>query len=60
MSAINKDQCLKISKQLYEKRSLKNSLHFNIINLFSQGSGGILTLRFEDYDNKEDQNLFIN
>ena len=57
VSAINKDQYLEASKLLYEQEQFDDALLINIMWSFASRPSEILTLRFEDFENKDNQNL---
>ena len=55
VSAINKNQYLKAANLLYEKGEYEDSLFINIMWCFASRPSEIFTLRFEDFEDKDDQ-----
>ena len=55
ISAINKNQYLKAANLLYEKGEFEDSLLINIMWCFASRPSEMLTLRFEDFEDKDDQ-----
>ena len=55
VSAINKNQYLKAANLQYEKREYEDSLLINIMWCFASRPSEMLTLRFEDFEDKGDQ-----
>ena len=55
VSAINKDQYLEASKLLYEQEQFDDALLINIMWSFASRPSEILTLRFEDFEDKDNQ-----
>ena len=53
--AINKNQYLKAASLLYEKGEFENSLLINIMWCFASRPNEMLILRFEDFEDKDDQ-----
>ena len=55
VSAINKNQYLKAANLQYEKGEYEDSLLINIMWCFASRPSEMLTLRFEDFEDKDDQ-----
>ena len=55
VSAINKDQYFEASKLLYEQEQFDDALLINIMWSFASRPSEILTLRFEDFEDKDNQ-----
>ena len=55
VSATNKNQYLKAANLFYEKEKFEDSLLINIMWCFVSRSSEMLTLKFEDFEDKEDQ-----
>ena len=55
ISAINKDQYLEASKLLCERKQFDDALLINIMWSFASRPSEILTLRFEDFEDKDNQ-----
>ena len=55
VSAISKDQYLEASKLLYEQEQFDDALLINIMWSFASRPSEILTLRFEDFEDKDNQ-----
>ena len=55
MSAINKNQYLEAANLLYEKGEFEDSLLINIMWCFASRPSEMLTLRFEDFEDKDGQ-----
>ena len=55
ISAINKNQYLKAANLIYEKGEFEDSLLINIIWCFASRPREMLTLIFEDFEDKDDQ-----
>ena len=55
VSAINKNQYLEAANLLYEKGEYEDSLLINIMWCFASRPSEMLTLRFEDFEDKDDQ-----
>ena len=55
VSAINKNQYLKAANLLYEKGEYEDSLLTNIMWCFASRPSEMLTLRFEDFEDKDGQ-----
>ena len=54
-SAVNKNHNLKAANLLYEKEEFEDSLLINIMWWFASRPSEMLTLRFEDFEDKDDQ-----
>ena len=55
VSAIYKNQYLKAANLLYENEEFEDSLFINIMWCFASRPSEMLTLRFEDFEDKDDQ-----
>ena len=60
VSAINKNQYLKAANLLYNKGKFQDCFFFiNIMWCFASWLNQMLTLKFENFEDKDDQNVFI-
>ena len=57
VSAINKDQYLEASKLLCKQKQFDDALLINIMWSFASRPSEVLTLRFEDFEDKDNKNL---
>ena len=55
VSAINKDQYLEASKLFWKQKQFDDALLINIMWSFASRPSKILTLRFEDFEDKDNQ-----
>ena len=60
VSAINKDQYLKAANLLYEKRELEDALLIHIMWILASRPSEMLTLQFEDFEDMNNQKVYIN
>ena len=59
VSAINKDQYLEASKLLCKQKQFDDALLINIMWSFTSRPSEILTLRFEDFEDKDNHLSFM-